>query len=470
MRIASHNKRGGEKDASQLCGLREKSLNRSAEVLLLMALVGALQCFSQQRDAPDTMTNPFAGNLAAIATGRTLYNQTCEGCHGGDAQGGRGPALSNGKFSDGSEDDDLFRTIRTGIPGTQMPSFGALPTDDAWRIIAYLRSLDTDSARAHEAVAGAPATGEAIFWGKGCGKCHEVNERGGSMASDLSEIGKNSPEYLKNAIVNPNAPLSGLREWFGPVARSVKTRDGQVVLGMKQAEDNFSLILRDRDGNLRRFNRDHIVDEHVESKSLMPDDYAKTLAPTEIENLVAYLSTLKERDLTRTVQATLPAGLTFDRIKNSQAEPQNWLTYWGNYQGDHFSTLKEINTENVQKLQARWAVQMPAGPLLEATPIAVNGTLYTTYTSSDAAGVCAIDARTGSRPLEVRAPTEGDEPLSNQSVQPRCGDIGRTRLFRHARCSDRRPRRAYGACPLGDSGRRYDARVFDHRSAVGHQG
>jgi cytochrome c oxidase cbb3-type subunit 3 len=239
-----------------------------------MALAGALQCFSQQADAPDATTNPFAGNAAAITAGKALYNQTCEDCHGGDAQGGRGPALANGEFSHGGEDDDLFRTIRTGIPGTQMPSFGALPTDDIWRIITYLHSLNTNSARAHEVVAGDPAAGEVIFWGKGgCGQCHEVNERGGSMGSDLSEIGKNSSEYLKNAIVSPNAPLSGPGEWFRPVALSVKTRDGRVVEGMKQAEDNFSLILRDRDGNLRRFNRDEIVDEHVEAKSLMPDDY-----------------------------------------------------------------------------------------------------------------------------------------------------------------------------------------------------
>jgi PQQ-dependent dehydrogenase (methanol/ethanol family) len=380
---------------SQLRGFKEKSFNRSAEVLLLIAMTGSPQCFSQPADTPDATKNPFAGNPAAIAAGKALYSQTCEGCHGGDAQGGRGPALANGKFSHGSEDDDLFRTIRAGIPGTQMPAFGALPTDDAWRIITYLRSLNTNSAQAQQVVAGDPAAGEAIFWGKGCGQCHEVNERGGSMGSDLSEIGKNSSEYLKNAILNPNDPASGRHQWFGPVALSIKTRNGQVVEGMKQAEDNFSLILRDRDGNLRRFTRDEIVDEHVESKSLMPDDYATTLAPAEIENLVAYLSALKDRDLTKTVQEVLPAGLTFDRIKNSQAEPQNWLTYWGDYQGDHFSTLNQINTSNVDKLQARWAVQMPAGPLLEATPIVVDGTLYTTYTSSDAAGVYAIEARTG---------------------------------------------------------------------------
>ncbi len=362
----------------------------------MMALAGTLPCLAQQPDMPDATRNPFAGNAAAIAAGKALYRQTCEGCHGGDAQGGRGPALANRDFTHGGEEQDIFRTIRAGVPGTQMPSFGALPADDVWKIITYLHSLSSSGPQARQAVPGDPAAGEALFWGKGgCGQCHEVNERGGSMGPDLSAIGRSAPQSLKAAILNPGAAIPMRRRWFGPVAVTVKTRDGKVVQGMKRAEDNFSLILTDADGNLRRFNRDEIVEEHPESKPLMPDDYGKRLSPDEIQNLVAYLSTLKERDLAKTVQATLPAGLTFERIKNARAEPQNWLTYWGDYQGDHFSALHQINPGNVSQLQARWAVPLPPGPLLEATPIVVDGTLYTTYTSEDASGVYAIDARTG---------------------------------------------------------------------------
>ncbi len=361
-----------------------------------MALAGSLQCLAQHPEMPDTVRNPFAGNAAAVAAGKALYHQTCEGCHGGDAQGGRGPALANRNFSHGGEDEDIFRTIRTGVPGTQMPSFGALPADEVWKIITYLHSLNSSGAQAHQAVPGDPAAGEALFWGKGgCGQCHEVNGRGGLMGPDLSEIGRSAPQFLKATILNPEASIPMRRRWFGPVALTVTTREGKVVEGMKQAEDNFALILTDVDGNLRRFNRDEIVEEHAESKPLMPDDYGKRLAPDEIQNLVAYLSTLKERDLTKTIEAKLPAGLTFERIKNAQAEPQNWLTYWGDYQGDHFSALSQIKPGNVSQLQARWAVQMPPGPLLEATPIVVDGTMYATYTAEGTSGVYAIDARTG---------------------------------------------------------------------------
>lgn len=372
----------------------ENWLKHSAGVFLWMLVAGVPLCFSQQAPMPDQVKNPFAGNAAAIAEGKALYNQTCQGCHGGDAQGGRGPALAGGNFSHGSQDQDIFQTIRTGIPGTMMPAFGAIPADDVWKIIAYLRSLNTNSASAGEVVAGNPAAGEAIFWGKGgCAQCHEVNERGGIMGPDLSEVGKNSPDYLKKAIMDPGADVSPRRRWFGPVAMSVTTRDGKTIEGMKKAEDNFSLILVDIHGNLRRFNRDEIADEHV-LPSLMPAD-GKMLSADEIQNLVAYLSTLKQRDLAKTSEAKLPPGLTYERIKNAQAEPQNWLTYWGDYQGDHFSTLKQINVGNVRQLQARWATEMPPGPILEATPIVVDGTMYTTYTAEGSSGVYAIDARTG---------------------------------------------------------------------------
>src|ERR1700722_12284225 len=90
--------------------------------------------------------------------------------------------------------------------------------------------------------------------------------------------------------------------------------------------------------------------------------------------------------------AAAPAGLTFDRLRNASAEPQNWLTYWGDYQGRHFSGLKEVNTSNVRELQARWAGQMPGDSILEAMPLVVDGIVYT---SGMPGQVFALDAKTG---------------------------------------------------------------------------
>ena len=118
----------------------------------LMMFVAFCSAFSnaQQSGTPDEIKNPFAGDPSAARTGKIVYDQTCSACHGNDAQGGRGPSLATGQFSHGSEDVDLFHTIESGIPGTQMPAFSALPTEDVWRIVTYLRSLTAGKSAGNE--------------------------------------------------------------------------------------------------------------------------------------------------------------------------------------------------------------------------------------------------------------------------------------------------------------------------------
>jgi alcohol dehydrogenase (cytochrome c) len=91
-------------------------------------------------------------------------------------------------------------------------------------------------------------------------------------------------------------------------------------------------------------------------------------------------------------QRSATASLTYERLRNAPAEPQNWLMYWGNYQGTHFSSLKQIDKTNVDQLQDAWTVQMTERGLLQATPLVVDGVLYT----SGAPGtIYALDAASG---------------------------------------------------------------------------
>jgi PQQ-dependent dehydrogenase (methanol/ethanol family) len=346
-------------------------------------------------DAPDTVKNPFAGNAAAVAAGRDLYAQTCQTCHGGEARGDRGPSLATGTFRHGGEDSDLFQTIRTGVPGTQMPAFSLLPTDSIWKIITYLRSLNANAAALNEVVAGDVAEGEKTFWGKGgCGSCHEVNGRGANVGPDLSAAGTNTAAYLHSVIVNPNDPSLRRRRYFGPSVINVKTKSGQEIRGIIRAEDSYNLLLTDVSGHLHRLAKSDIAEQNTEFASLMPANYSQLLSPAEIQNTVAYLKSLKARDLTKTIQVDVPGGLTFARLREAQAEPQNWLTYWGDYQGHHFSALDQVTPANVRQLQARWAVQMPGSSVLEATPLVVDGTMYS---AGPAGEMFAIDAKTGLR-------------------------------------------------------------------------
>jgi len=124
----------------------------------------------------------------------------------------------------------------------------------------------------------------------------------------------------------------------------------------------------------------------------MPADFAQRLSEPEIQSLVAYLRTQAARDLTKTIQAEIPGGVTYDRLLNAAAEPQNWLTYWGDYQGRHYSALKQVDESNAGKLQARWTIQLPSDSRVEATPIVVDGIMYIPGPPGQ---VLALDAKTG---------------------------------------------------------------------------
>ena len=65
-------------------------------------------------------------------------------------------------------------------------------------------------------------------------------------------------------------------------------------------------------------------------------------------------------------------------LPSTKAEPQNWLTYWGDYQGTHYSLLKQIDLTNAKLLRAAWAMPIPGDSVLEGTPIVVDGVMYAT--------------------------------------------------------------------------------------------
>src|SRR4051812_2083162 len=81
------------------------------------------------------------------------------------------------------------------------------------------------------------------------------------------------------------------------------------------------------------------------------------------------------------------------RIVNAAKEPENWLTYSGNYQGHRHSMLKQLTTANVSGLRVTWAYQLPFGHA-EVSPVVLDGIMYL----SGPNWAAALDAASG-RPL-----------------------------------------------------------------------
>jgi mono/diheme cytochrome c family protein len=119
------------------------------------------------------LKNPYNADIAAIAEeGHHRYlSAGCNGCHGGGGGGGMCPPLTNDTWVYGDDDDTLFRLIALGSDGLTkagysrvkhevvtgpMPPFGSIikTSDDLWRIIAFMRSVNPSSLKP----AAAPAT------------------------------------------------------------------------------------------------------------------------------------------------------------------------------------------------------------------------------------------------------------------------------------------------------------------------
>jgi len=245
------------------------------------------------------ITNPKAGNPAAIKEGSSLFRGNCSHCHGMNATGGgRGPDLTAGRWTHGSSDAEIFRTISQGVPGPEMPA-NSFEDSEAWSIIAYLRSVGSPRRSTNS---GDRSKGEQLFFASaGCSQCHMVKGKGGRLGPDLSRVGAaRSESYLVDSIRDPDKQLSnGMLDpnrFFGPPLLyekvTVVTASGETITGVAKNEDTFSIQLLDTSQQLRLFLRKDLKDVIQERKSLMPAYSEEMLSPTDLHDLVAYLESL----------------------------------------------------------------------------------------------------------------------------------------------------------------------------------
>jgi alcohol dehydrogenase (cytochrome c) len=115
--------------------------------------------------------------------------------------------------------------------------------------------------------------------------------------------------------------------------------------------------------------------------------------------------------------------VTYERILEARTEPHNWLTYYGAYDGQRYSPLDQINTDNVHRLAPAWVYQF--GPTgihagqstysFECAPIVVDGVMY--ITGWDGLVWC-LDAKTGRELWRYQHAIPFDTPLC-------CGNVNR---------------------------------------------
>ena len=221
---------------------------------------------------------------AVARTGAGLFRERCAECHGADAKGVAGHDLTE-LWASGATDQRVFQTIRTGVPNTLMPSSTA-PDEELTALVTYLRSLNGTASAATDTARGNAGNGEQIFWAS-CGSCHAVKGRGGVLGPDFSRVAQ-SREALTQSIRDPNASTAG-----GYQTITLVTRDGQRVRGTRKSEDALSIQIMDTNERLRGFLKSSLRDVIKEPASLMPAFGPDKLSDPDLNDVLAFLDTLR---------------------------------------------------------------------------------------------------------------------------------------------------------------------------------
>lgn len=222
-----------------------------------------------------------------VVEGERFYRAHCRICHGRAGEGDRGPALDRGEFRNARTDDELVQILAKGIPGTGMP--GVVDSQrKRLQVVAYLRSL---AVRDSGPPPGDPVRGESLFRNDGgCFSCHMVNGEGSPLGPELSTIGRTrAAASLRRSLLDPDAEVAR-RYWFAELA----LEDGSSLSGTLIDEDTFSVRVMDYEGKLHSVLKTEIATLEVDRSSTMTS-YSDMFSPSDVDDVVAYLSTLKGR-------------------------------------------------------------------------------------------------------------------------------------------------------------------------------
>jgi cytochrome c oxidase cbb3-type subunit III len=251
--------------------------------------------------------NPLANDPNAAKLGEFEFRANCAFCHGlGARGGGRGPDLTRARKKHGNSDPDLFRTINEGVPGTAMPQNGAtqqgvgMTEEEIWQVISYIRSVQVKTSASPT---GNAAHGKELFTGSAaCSTCHMIEGKGGRLGPDLTGTGlSRSLEYVVDSIRNPNRRLAqGISEAMKEFSQEYETvavvdERGQKFRGVVLNEDNFTLQMLDTREQLHLLEKDKLRSLEKSRESLMPKYDEETLPDKDLQDIVAYLLSVGDR-------------------------------------------------------------------------------------------------------------------------------------------------------------------------------
>ncbi len=141
-----------------------------------------------------------------------------------------------------------------------------------------------------EAINKADASNGRAIFDRTCAACHKLHGHGGNIGPDITGANRTNLEYLLGNILTPSAIIQDAYKMH-----IVLTDDGRIYSGVPAEENERQLKLRvaDREQPIT-IPKSQIESREVAPISMMPEGTLKTLNDSEVQNLIAYLQSLKQ--------------------------------------------------------------------------------------------------------------------------------------------------------------------------------
>ena len=118
-----------------------------------------------------------------------------------------------------------------------------------------------------------------------CLKCHRLGSEGGSIAPELTGIGRRfSRIHIIEAILEPSRTIADSFQ-----AHAVRLKDGRFLTGVKAAESDTTITIGDQDGKVQPIAKSEVESDEPLAVSIMPEGLEKAMTDQELIDLIAFL-------------------------------------------------------------------------------------------------------------------------------------------------------------------------------------
>jgi putative heme-binding domain-containing protein len=123
-----------------------------------------------------------------------------------------------------------------------------------------------------------------LLFSRTCASCHTLFGEGGTIGPDLTGSQRTNPEYLLTKLIDPSAVVA--RDYQMTI---LTTTSGRTLSGLVKEENDKALTLQTQN-EVIRLDKNDIEERQRSLQSMMPDGLLTMLSPTEVRDLIAYVS------------------------------------------------------------------------------------------------------------------------------------------------------------------------------------